>query len=345
MDTPATRPLAVVALGGNALLRRGEPATAANQQRAAAEAAGALAAVAGGTRLVVTHGNGPQVGLLALKEDAYADGDPYPLDVLDAETEGQIGYVVESALDDAIDHQDTVTVITRVEVDANDPAFRAPTKFIGPVYDADRADRVAREHGWQVREDGDRWRRVVPSPLPRRIVQLAAIRNLVAGGFLVVCAGGGGVPVVADGARLVGVEAVIDKDRTSALLAEGLDADVLVLATDVDAVYVGWGGPAPRAVLAAAPGWLRRHAFPDGSMGPKVEAVCAFVDATGGRAAIGRLEDLAGLVAGTAGTQVRAGHENATYRDEAAIDLRPETSPAGAGGPVGAARAGDRPTS
>lgn len=320
MGIPAPRPLVVVALGGNALLRRGEAATAANQQRSARAAAGALAAVAPDVRLVVTHGNGPQVGLLALKEDAYADGDPYPLDVLDAETEGQIGYVVESALDDAIDGQDTVTVITRVVVDADDPAFSAPTKFIGPVYDAARAAELARTHGWTVRADGDRWRRVVPSPLPRRIVQLAAVRNLVAGGFLVVCAGGGGVPVVADGRRLVGVEAVIDKDRTSALLAEGLDADVLVLATDVDALYAGWGGPEQRAVATATPEWLAQQAFPEGSMGPKVEAVSRFVAATGGRAAIGRLEDLEGLIRGTAGTQVRPGGDPVTFRESAVRD-------------------------
>jgi len=323
MGTPAVRPLVVVALGGNALLRRGEPATAANQGRAAGQAASALAAVAHDARLVVTHGNGPQVGLLALKEDAYADGDPYPLDVLDAESEGQIGYVVESALDDAIEHQDAVTVITRVVVDADDPAFADPTKFIGPVYDAERAAALAAEHGWAVRPDGDRWRRVVPSPLPRRIVQLGAIRALVAGGFLVVCAGGGGVPVVADGARLVGVEAVIDKDRTSALLAEGLGAEVLVLATDVDAVYLDWGGPAPRAVTGASPAWLREQAFPEGSMGPKVDAVCAFVERTGGRAAIGRLEDLAALVAGTAGTQVRPEARPVTLRDRQAAPSNP----------------------
>ncbi|MDO9410883.1 carbamate kinase [Patulibacter sp.] len=323
MQTRAPRPLAVVALGGNALLRRGEPATAAGQQRSARQAAHALAAVAGGARLVVTHGNGPQVGLLALKEDAYADGAPYPLDVLDAESEGQIGYVIESALDDAIDRQEVVTVITRVVVDADDPAFRTPTKFIGPVYDAERAAHLAREHGWEVREDGEDWRRVVPSPVPRRIVQLAAVRTLVAGGFLVVCAGGGGVPVVADAGRLVGVEAVIDKDLTSALLAEGLDADLLVLATDVDAVYVGWGGPDARAIESASPAWLRRQTFPEGSMGPKVDAVCGFVEATGGRAVIGRLADLAGLVAGDAGTHVRAagpGEAEVTYRGIASAD-------------------------
>jgi carbamate kinase len=305
-QSSGSQPLAVVALGGNALLRRGEPATAANQLRAARGAAEVLGPVSERTRLVVTHGNGPQVGLLALKEDAYGDGDPYPLDVLDAESGGQIGYVVELELDNAIDHQDTVTVITRVLVDADDPAFGEPTKFIGPVYDERRAHALADQRGWVVRRDGDRWRRVVPSPDPKQIVQLGAIRELVAAGFLVVCVGGGGVPVVADGdGGHAGVEAVIDKDLASALLAVGLAADVLVLATDVDAVYLGWGTAGQRPIASATPGLLRSQSFPGGSMGPKVEAVCRFVEATGRRAAIGRLEQLAELVDGTAGTQVR----------------------------------------
>lgn len=299
------RPLVVAALGGNALLRRGAEPSAANQLQAAQDAAGMLAPVAARSRLVVTHGNGPQVGLLALKEDAYGDGQPYPLDVLDAETEGQIGYVVELALDNVIDAQDTVTVVTRVLVDADDPAFDAPTKFIGPVYEEERARALADERGWEVRPDGRWWRRVVASPDPVEIVQLGAIRRLVDGGFLVVCAGGGGVPVVADGTGHRGVEAVIDKDLASALLARELGADVLVLATDVDAVYEGWGTPGQRAVAAATPEWLRGRSFAGGSMGPKVEAVCRFTEGTGRRAAIGRLEDLAGLVDGTHGTQVR----------------------------------------
>jgi carbamate kinase len=302
----SSRPLAVVALGGNALLRRGEPATAANQLRAARSAARVLGPVSERTRLVVTHGNGPQVGLLALKEDAYGDGEPYPLDVLDAESGGQIGYVVELELDNAIDHQDTIAVITRVLVDADDPAFGEPTKFIGPVYDERRAHALAAERAWVVKPDGDRWRRVVPSPDPKRIVQLDAIRRLVESGFLVVCAGGGGVPVIADGAGHAGVEAVIDKDLVSALLAVGLGADVLVLATDVDAVYTGWGTPDQRAVDRATPAWLRSLAFPGGSMGPKVEAVCRFVEQTGKRAAIGQLEALPELLAGTAGTQIES---------------------------------------
>lgn len=297
-------PLTIVALGGNALLRRGEESTAANQHAAAKEAAGALAPVSERARLVVTHGNGPQVGLLALKEDAYGEGEPYPLDVLDAESGGQIGYVVELELDNAIDHQDTVALITRVLVDRDDPAFSDPTKFIGPVYEEDRARALVARHGWDVRPDGDAWRRVVPSPEPREIVQLAAIRRLVESGFLVVCVGGGGVPVVAVPGGHEGVEAVIDKDLASSLLAVGLAADVLVLATDVDAVYLDWGTPGQREVARATPTGLRAESFSSGSMGPKVEAVCRFVEATGNRGAIGALDDLGAIVDGTAGTQV-----------------------------------------
>ena len=304
MSERSGNPLVVVALGGNALLRRGEAATAANQLRAARNAARDLGPLSESSRLVVTHGNGPQVGLLALKEDAFADGSPYPLDVLDAETEGQIGYVVELELDNAIEHQDTVAVLTRVLVDAEDPAFESPTKFIGPVYDRERAEALAAERGWTVKPDGENWRRVVASPEPKEIVQLKAIKRLVDGNFLVVCVGGGGVPVVATNNGHEGVEAVIDKDLASALLAVGIGADVLVLATDVEAVYANWGRPDQRALGRVTPALLREQDFAAGSMGPKVEAVCRFVDQTGQRAAIGQLEDLAGLVAGTAGTQV-----------------------------------------
>jgi carbamate kinase len=318
-DRASPAPLTVVALGGNALLRRGEAATAANQLRAARAVAEVLAPVSEHARLVVTHGNGPQVGLLALKEDAYPDVAPYPLDVLDAESEGQIGYVVELALDNAIDHQDTVTVITRVLVDADDPAFGDPTKFIGPIYDRERAHALAAEHGWVVKVDGDHWRRVVASPDPKRIIQLEAIRGLVEAGFLVVCVGGGGVPVVADGAGHTGVEAVVDKDLASALLAVGLAAEVLVLATDVDAVYTGWGTSDERAVAAATPSWLAEQSFAQGSMGPKVEAVRRFVAATGKRAAIGQLTDLPALIAGTAGTQIRAEGPAVEFRARSAL--------------------------
>ena len=307
MDPVSQRPRAVVALGGNALLRRGEPLEAESQARAARAAAAQLARAARGHRLVVTHGNGPQVGLLALMGDAYTQTRPYPLDVLDAETAGQIGYVLELELDNAIDDQEPVTVITRVVVDGDDPAFAAPTKFVGPTYTEEEARTAAARRGWTIRADGDRWRRVVPSPQPRRIVQLAAIRSLVDAGYLVICAGGGGVPVLEDEhGRQRGAEAVIDKDLASALLARELGVDTLVLATDVDAVYDDFGGPRQRAIRAATPEELRARRFATGSMGPKIQAACDFVQRSGGRAVIGSLAETAEMLDGRAGTQVRA---------------------------------------
>jgi carbamate kinase len=307
---------AVVALGGNALLRRGEPLEAANQARAARDAAEDLARASLTNELVITHGNGPQVGLLALMGDAYTETEPYPLDVLDAETAGQIGYVLEMQLDNCIDHQDTVAVITRVVVDEDDPAFTSPSKFIGPVYTEAEASEVADRHGWTVRPDGDRWRRVVASPEPRRIVQLGAIERLLDAGLIVVCAGGGGVPVVEDATgRYRGVEAVIDKDLASSLLAGDLGVDVLVLATDVDAVYEGYGRPEQQAIARATPEGLRARQYAAGSMGPKVEAACRFVERTGGAAAIGSLDDVEKLLDGGAGTQVSADGPELEYRD------------------------------
>ena len=317
MHEPAT---AVVALGGNALLKRGQALEAASQARAARDAARILGAASERYRLVVTHGNGPQVGLLALMSDAYSQVDPYPLDVLGSETVGQIGYVLEMELDNFIDHQETVALITRVLVDPDDPAFAAPSKFIGPVYDEAEARELAEKRHWTVKPDGKSWRRVVPSPEPQRIVQLGAIRTLLDSGFLVVCAGGGGVPVVegANGHR--GVEAVIDKDYTAALLASQLGADLLILATDVDAVYADFGTPDQRAVLRATPGGLRAGSYPAGSMGPKVEAACRFVETTGGRAAIGSLAQVSEMLDGSAGTQV--------YPDGPSVDYAEPTPPA-----------------
>ena len=310
---------AVVALGGNALLRRGEPLEAAAQARAAREAAALLGEASLEHRLVITHGNGPQVGLLALMSDAYTETQPYPLDVLGSESIGQIGYVLEMQLDNVIDHQDTVAIITRTVVDEDDPAFAAPTKFIGPVYDEAQARDLAEQRGWTVKPDGDRWRRVVPSPEPRRIVQLGAIRALVEDGFLVVCAGGGGVPVLEDAdGRHTGVEAVIDKDLASSLLACELGSDTLVLATDVEAVYEDFATPDQRAIARATPAGIRGRDFPAGSMGPKVEAVARFVERTGGRAAIGSLDDVRGLLDGWAGTQIVPDGTEIEYREETA---------------------------
>jgi carbamate kinase len=316
-------PRAVVALGGNALLRRGEPLEADTQARAARAAAGLLARVSAANRLVVTHGNGPQVGLLALMSDAYTGTAPYPLDVLGSETEGQIGYLLELELDNAIADQDTVAVLTRVVVDAGDPAFSAPSKFIGPVYSEGEARSLADRHRWTVKRDGESWRRVVPSPRPQRIVQLGAIERLVDAGFLVVCTGGGGIPVVEDrGGHHRGVEAVVDKDLASALLAIDLRADTLVLATDVEAVYGDYGTPAQRPIAHATPAGLRSHEFAAGSMGPKVEAACRFVERTGARAVIGSLDQIDELLSGRAGTQVLADGPELQYGERQAQDDR-----------------------
>jgi carbamate kinase len=318
------RPRAVVALGGNALLRRGEPLEAETQVRAARAAARLLARAAAANRLVITHGNGPQVGLLALMSEAYTATAPYPLDLLGSETEGQIGYVLELELDNAIPEQETVAVLTRVVVDADDPAFAAPSKFIGPVYSESEARSLAQRHGWTVKGDGPSWRRVVPSPRPRRIVQLHAIERLVDAGFLVVCTGGGGIPVVEDRpGHHRGVEAVIDKDLASALLAIDLRADTLVLATDVPAVYSDYGTPAQQPIGHTTPSALRAHEFAAGSMGPKVEAVCRFVERTGARAVIGSLDHVDELLSGRAGTQVlpdchERQHEERKARDDRA---------------------------
>jgi carbamate kinase len=299
----------VVALGGNALLKRGEPMTAEVQRENVRHAAPALAAVAKEHQLVLSHGNGPQVGLLALQAAAYTEVEPYPLDVLGAQTEGMIGYVLEQELGALLPEESSLaTLLTMVEVDAQDPAFADPTKFVGPVYDKAEADRLAGEKGWIFKEDGDRWRRVVPSPQPKRIVELRAIRWLLEKGVVVICAGGGGIPTTHagdGGAGLVGVEAVIDKDLASELLARDVDADVFVMVTDVDGVYADWGTPRQRLLRDVTPEELRAESFAAGSMGPKVEAAVRFADRTGGRAAIGSLEQIEGIVEGTAGTQVR----------------------------------------
>lgn len=295
----------VVALGGNALLRRGEVPTADTQRRRAAEAMAAIADLAQVHDVVVTHGNGPQVGLLALQAAAYEDVPPYPLDVLGAETEGMIGYVLEQELENRLPGRAIATVLTQVVVDGDDPAFRRPTKPIGPIYTRAEAERLAAERGWVVAADGSHFRRVVPSPDPQRIVELAAIRKLVESGTVVVCTGGGGIPVVEDSRGLLhGVEAVIDKDLASALLAEQLGAHALVIVTDVDAVYRDWGTPDQAAIRRASPQALAQTEFAEGSMGPKVRAACQFVERTGGIAAIGSIADTPALVRGDAGTTV-----------------------------------------
>lgn len=298
----------VVALGGNALLKRGEPMTADVQRANVKVAAQALAPVAREHQLVLSHGNGPQVGLLALQGAAYQEVETYPLDVLGAQTEGMIGYMLEQELGNLLPFEvPFATILTMVEVDAEDPAFEDPTKFVGPVYEEVEAKGLAREKGWIVKPDGKMWRRVVPSPLPRRIFEIRPIKWLLEKGTIVICAGGGGIPTMYDPERertLIGVEAVIDKDRATELLARELEADLYVMATDVDGVYVNWGTPEARKIDRVTPEELEAYEFAAGSMGPKVEAACAFVHETGKRAAIGALPDIEAIVEGKAGTIV-----------------------------------------
>ncbi len=297
----------VAALGGNALLERGEPMTAENQRANVRRAAAALAGlVKAGHALVITHGNGPQVGLLALQA-AASPHPPFPLDVLDAESAGMIGYVIQQELGNLVDDKLFATLLTQVRVDPDDPAFSHPAKPIGPVYDEATARRLAAGRGWSVAPDGDRWRRVVPSPRPLEILEAEVLTFLVGHGVIVICAGGGGIPVVRlEDGSIAGVEAVIDKDLASSLLARQLDADMLLMLTDVDAVYLDWGTPKARALGHVRAGEISATDFPAGSMGPKVEAAVLFAQATGKAAAIGRLGDAAEIVAGRRGTCIEA---------------------------------------
>jgi carbamate kinase len=301
----------VVALGGNALLRRGQPLTAENQRTNARVACHALAPIALEHELVVSHGNGPQVGLLALQGAAYKPEEAFPFDVLGAQTEGMIGYILQQELGNELPFDVRLaTLLTMIEVAADDPAFADPTKPIGPIYTHEEADRLRREKGWTFKPDGDSSRRVVPSPMPKRIFGVDVIEAVLKTGCVVICAGGGGIPAVYTdepvpaGRRLAGVEAVIDKDLASALLAADLGADALIIATDVDAVYAEWGTPRQRAIRRATPRALAASAFAEGSMGPKVRAACAFVEQTGGFAAIGSIDHAAELLRRDGGTVV-----------------------------------------
>jgi carbamate kinase len=307
----------VVALGGNALLKRGEPMTAHAQRANVKVAAQALAQIARDHQLIISHGNGPQVGLLALQGAAYKPAEAYPLDVLGAETEGMIGYMIEQELGNLLPFEvPFATLLTMVEVDGADPGFRNPTKFVGPVYEKAVADGLAAEKGWVFKQDGAKWRRVVPSPEPRRIFEIRPIKWLLDHGTIVICAGGGGIPTMYEAGanrKLVGVEAVIDKDLCSELLARELNADVLVMATDAEAVFVGWGTPDARAIHQASPAALAKYNFAAGSMGPKVEAACRFARTTGHTAAIGALADLPAIVRGLKGTLINSRVENITW--------------------------------
>ncbi|WP_175726354.1 carbamate kinase [Burkholderia ambifaria] len=296
----------VIALGGNALLQRNQPMSEARQRQNVRIAAAEIARIAPGNELVIAHGNGPQVGLLALQAAAYAPVEPYPLDVLGAQTEGMIGYLIEQELGNLLPaDMPFATLLTQVEVDPADPAFDRPTKPIGPVYSRAEAERLARENGWHIAPDGDAFRRVVPSPRPHRIFEIRPIKWLLEKGAIVICAGGGGIPTRYDAnGKLAGVEAVIDKDLCASLLARELQADLLLIVTDVDGAYVDWRLPTQSLIEAAHPDALDELGFAAGSMGPKVQAAIEFVRQTGRDAAIGALADIAAIVAGRAGTRV-----------------------------------------
>jgi carbamate kinase len=318
----------VVALGGNALQKRGEPMTVENQRANVKIAAEALAPIAMENELVITHGNGPQVGLLSLQASSYNEESSYPFDVLGAQTEGMIGYWIEQEMGNLLPiEKPLATLLSMMEVDAHDPAFQNPTKFVGPVYTEEDAKRLAAANGWTVKQDGDKWRRVVPSPLPRRMFQVRPVQWLLDHGTVVICAGGGGIPTMYlpehgytgpldhNPKTLVGVEAVIDKDRASAVLARDLRADLLAILTDADAVYTDWGTPEQKAIAAVHPDALAALAdqFPAGSMGPKVEAAIDFAR-TGGDSYIGDLAGIDAMLRGEAGTRVSAHVDGVIYR-------------------------------
>ena len=308
--------LLVVALGGNALLRRGQSPDADTQRANVATAVASIAELARDNDLVITHGNGPQVGLLALQSESLGSVPGYPLDILDAESEGMLGYLLEQEIANLLPEREVVTLLTRVEVAADDPAFGAPDKPIGSAYGSAWAHRWAEQRGWRMRDDGAGFRRLVASPIPRRILGLAAIRMLVTAGHIVVCAGGGGIPVSRDAdGGMRGVEAVIDKDRASALLARELGADRLLLLTGEPVVWSAWPRPQGRAIRNASPGSLEALTFESGTMGPKIEAACNFVTHTGKIAAIGAIEDAARIVDGEVGTTIGPSGELVFYPD------------------------------
>ncbi|WP_176080007.1 carbamate kinase [Paraburkholderia tropica] len=305
----------VIALGGNALLRRGEPMTAENQRENVRLAATQIAQIAPGNELVIAHGNGPQVGLLALQGEACKDVPGYPLDVLGAQTEGMIGYMIEQELGNLLPYEvPFATLLTQVEVDANDPAFQHPSKPIGPVYTKEEAEKLAVERGWAIAPDGDKFRRVVASPRPKHIFEIRPVKWLLERGTIVICAGGGGIPTLyGEGHKLGGVEAVIDKDVCSALLAQELQADMLIIATDVNAAYVDWNTPSQKAIASAHPDELEKLGFAAGSMGPKIMAAAEFARNTGKDAVIGALADIVAITEGKAGTRVSTGKSGLVF--------------------------------
>lgn len=309
----------VVALGGNALLERGEAPDSDIQETHVGRAAGALARLGPAHELIITHGNGPQVGVLAIESASDPSlSHPYPFDSLVAETQGLIGNWLLQAVEHAIPARNAVCILTRTVVVTDDPAFKNPTKFVGPIYTENVAKQLAAARGWDVRPDGTQWRRVVPSPEPTEIVELEDIRLLLDRGAIVICAGGGGIPVVRQpGGQLRGIEAVVDKDLTAAVLAAELGADAFLLLTDVPNVEIDYGTPTARPIRSASVAEMRSKSFAAGSMGPKVVAACRFVEHTGGEAAIGRLEDAALLLSGSAGTVITAGGGRPAVRSAA----------------------------
>lgn len=306
----------VIALGGNALLRRGEAMTAENQRQNVKIAAEQISKVYPNNELVIAHGNGPQVGLLALQGAAYTAVEPYPLDVLGAETQGMIGYMIEQEMGNLLPEDTPIaTLLTQVEVDKNDPAFQKPTKPVGPVYSKEEAEKLAKEKNWDIAPDGDKFRRVVPSPRPKRIFEIKPVQWLLEKGAVVICAGGGGIPTYFPTPdRLEGIEAVIDKDLCSSLLAQELKADLLVIATDVDSAYINWGKPDEKAIAAAHPDDMEAFNFASGSMGPKIQAACEFAKATGNVAVVGSLSDIEAIVRGEAGTRISTQFKGVQYR-------------------------------
>ena len=295
----------VIALGGNALLRRGEEMTADNQRENIRIAARSLAPIIEEHEVVISHGNGPQVGLLSLQSAAYKEVEEYPLDILGAQTQGMIGYMIEQELGNLLPIEKPIaSILTMVEIDPEDPAFSNPTKPIGPVYSEKEAKQLAENKGWDIRRDGEYWRRVVPSPEPHRIFELRPIHWLLEKGTVVICAGGGGIPTsYVNKGKLEGVEVVIDKDKASSLLAFELDDDLLIIATDTDGVYVDWGSDSQEIISRTTPEEIGQYTFDKGSMGPKVEAACSFVERSGQRAVIGSLGDIKKMVNSLAGTQ------------------------------------------
>lgn len=305
----------IVALGGNALLKRGQPLTEENQRRNIQKAVIQISRIVSNNSVIITHGNGPQIGLLAQQSLNQNNEQTYPLDILDSQTEGMIGYLIEQEMNNVLgSNKDIVTVLTQVVVDVNDPAFLHPSKPIGAVLSKEQAQQLAEKYQWKVAQDGEYFRRVVPSPKPKNILELKPIRLLIEQGIIVICAGGGGIPVhLSEDGKYDGVEAVIDKDHCSSLLAHQLDADLLVIATDVDGIYLDWNTPNQRQFFNVTPDELSQYDFPEGSMGPKVEAACDFVKRTGKRAVIGSLESIDSIVAGKAGTQITLKNNGARF--------------------------------